>query len=589
MIKKPEEDTVEIPSSINILTYNCWGLKYLAKWRSERLTAIGRSLATNVPTPEVVGLQECWTQEDYLSIRKQTRHILPHGKFYFSGIFGGGLAILSKWPIVESNMVRYPLNGRPTAFFRGDWFVGKGVACASIQLGPGRQNMIEVFNTHLHAPYEREPSDSYLCHRTAQAWEIARLMRGAVERGHLVLGLGDFNMVPLSLAHQLITTHAPVQDVWRVLHPESSLGASSQPAERARDKGIPSARYNLQENGATCDSILNTWRWGKQQQKALFKGEVIAVDPYALDPRAKRLDYIFFGNGSSTSSDSAPWRIQSAKIGMTERHPSLNCSLSDHFSVEATITRVPKSQTFASDRLPDRRSTPEQTNDSALRALTNASLRPTLYTSYNASPTSSLLPPTLPRTPSPPTTNIPSSSSPSTARLPSGTYTEILTLVSIYKNREYRQRRLRLSHFVSSVVISIICFTGIWWSNHAGVSFMLVLVSTLNFGAGVIDGLIGGLFVGSELRALREFEWEMENAKAIAQQCEIRAELAGTVGAQDSHNNYLCLETRDDDDKMGPEEGKENREVEKELWEKVRGSEEYGGNEKIRKGSIGVT
>lgn len=38
-----------------------------------------------------------------------------------------------------------------------------------------------------------------------------------------------------------------------------------------------------------------------------------------------------------------------------------------------------------------------------------------------------------------------------------------------------------------------------------------MLVSTLGLGAGIIDGLIGGLFVGSELRALKEFEWEIRN------------------------------------------------------------------------------
>ena len=43
-----------------------------------------------------------------------------------------------------------------------------------------------------------------------------------------------------------------------------------------------------------------------------------------------------------------------------------------------------------------------------------------------------------------------------------------------------------------------------------------MLVSTLGFGGGVIDGLMGGLFVGSELRALREFEYEVKNARTLA-------------------------------------------------------------------------
>jgi sphingomyelin phosphodiesterase 2 len=57
--------------------------------------------------------------------------------------------ILSKWPIEESSMFRYPLNGRPTAFFRGDWFVGKGVACAKIRFGSGAKDVVEVFTTHV--------------------------------------------------------------------------------------------------------------------------------------------------------------------------------------------------------------------------------------------------------------------------------------------------------------------------------------------------------------------------------------------------------------------------------------------------------
>lgn len=142
-------EQAQYPKRIRVVSLNCWGLKFLAKYRHERLVEIGARLAASDPLPEIVGLQECWTQQDYQVIRQQTDHFLPYAKFYFSGIFGGGLAILSKWPIEESNMLRYPLNGRPTAFFRGDWFVGKGVACAKIRLGPGETDFVEVFCTHV--------------------------------------------------------------------------------------------------------------------------------------------------------------------------------------------------------------------------------------------------------------------------------------------------------------------------------------------------------------------------------------------------------------------------------------------------------
>ena len=282
------------PCEISIVTLNCWGLKYISKLRRERLREIGRQLAAADPQPHIVGLQECFTQEDYRSIRRETRFTLPYGKFYHSGAFGGGLAILSKWPIEESTMFRYPLNSRPTAFFRGDWFVGKGVAHAKIRYGPGPKQVLEVFNTHVrssqglpyhvvvdpianelsqtHAPYEQGPNDSYLCHRLAQAWEMSKLLRGAAERGHLVVGLGDFNMIPLSLEHRIITAYAPVRDTWRVLHPDSSVGPADHPAEKARRRPIPTAEFNILENGAASDGPYNTWRWSKQQQKLLGPG-----------------------------------------------------------------------------------------------------------------------------------------------------------------------------------------------------------------------------------------------------------------------------------------------------------------------------
>jgi sphingomyelin phosphodiesterase 2 len=47
---------------------------------------------------------------------------------------------------------------------------------------------------------------------------------------------------------------------------------------------------------------------------------------------------------------------------------------------------------------------------------------------------------------------------------------------------------------------------------------MLTMLSTFNLAAGIVNGLIGGLFMSSEIRALKEFEWEIENAKAMAEE-----------------------------------------------------------------------
>ena len=453
-------------NTVRILTLNCWGLKYLSQHRRARLAEIGRRLATHLPRLDIVGLQECWTYADYVSIRQQTRHVLPHGKFYHSGVFGGGLVILSRWPIDESSMFRYPLNGRPTAFFRGDWYVGKGVACARVRMPDGQS--IEVFNTHLHAPYEREPNDSYICHRTAQAWEIAKLMCHARERGSLVIGLGDFNMVPLSFAHVLVEARGGVWDVWRTLRPDSSVGASIDDAERERRSMLslpksPTVEESLRDHGHTCDSVLNTWRWNKAHRRELEKGRDRQVSLREKDESAKRLDYIFWG------ADSELWEIKEALVSMTERHPTLRCSLSDHFAVEAVIER----------RAP---------GAPPVEAVQTNGIQGDGNTQGSGGKQMAEHP------------------------LTTGCLEDILEMIDRYTLRERKQRRWRLSHFLGSCIVSIGCFIAIWWSPTNYVSFVLILVSSLGLVAGTLDGLIGGLFVGSELRALKEFEWEIRNA-----------------------------------------------------------------------------
>ncbi|KAI7209965.1 inositol phosphosphingolipid phospholipase C [Hortaea werneckii] len=462
---------LELPTSLRVISLNCWGLKFISKHRHERLVEIGRQLAKASPEPSIVGLQECWTQQDYLAIRELTKEILPYGKFYWSGIFGGGLAILSKWPIEESSMYRYPLNGRPAAFFRGDWYVGKGVACARIRIGPHPKDVVEVFCTHLHAPYEREPNDSYICHRTAQAWEIAKLMRHAAERGHMVLGLGDFNMIPLSLAHRLIETHSPVRDIWRVVNPDSAIGSANNPVEQARGKPVPTAQQCLVQNGTTCDSTFNTWRWSKQMRRDLERGKDSVIDPETPDLRAKRLDYVFFASPANHT-----WTVGEAEVGMTMRHPKLKCSLSDHFSIETTLLRQKD----------------DDDGDNAANKTTT---------------TTTKQPPTDPRQ---------QQQQETPSYLPLKTYDEILTMITKYDARERRQRRQRLTHFGLELCLSIGCLIAVWWSPRNFVAFLLMLLSTLGLSAGVLDGLMGGLFVGSELRALREFEFEMRNTRVLA-------------------------------------------------------------------------
>jgi sphingomyelin phosphodiesterase 2 len=300
-------------------------------------------------------------------------------------------------------------------------------------------------------------------------------MRAAAERGHLVIGMGDFNMIPLSLAHRIIETHSPVRDVWRILHPESSIGAARDKVEQTRGVPVPSAQFNMTVNGATCDSELNTWRWNQAHKKRLAKGENVQIDPAVPDPTPTRLDYIFFSSGRyhnpETTEETAEWELKEANVGMAMRHPTFHCSLSDHFSVEATLTRsstAPSAVKLSPLELPER-------------------------------------------------------------YLPIEVYDEILATTLKYQVRERVQRKLRIGHFFYQLSIAIGCLIGVWWSPENYVSFILMLLSTLGLSVGVIDGLMGFLFIGSEIRALKEFEWEVRNTRERAL---VKAGKTGSKGSQ---------------------------------------------------------
>lgn len=66
-----------------------------------------------------------------------------------SGALGAGLAIFTRFPIIEASIQPYSLNGAPIDVAAGDWFVGK--AAASIVILHPILNQLQVFNTHVRS------------------------------------------------------------------------------------------------------------------------------------------------------------------------------------------------------------------------------------------------------------------------------------------------------------------------------------------------------------------------------------------------------------------------------------------------------
>ncbi|KAJ3504279.1 hypothetical protein NM208_g16362 [Fusarium decemcellulare] len=95
-------------------------------------------------------------------------------------------------------------------------------------------------------------------------------------------------------------------------------------------------------------------------------------------------------------------------------------------------------------------------------------------------------------------------------------YDDIISMIQKYHAREVSQRYWRGVHFFVALLVWLACLVAVWFSPKNYVAFVLMLISSLGLAAGVVDGLLSLLFFSWEIRGLKEFEWEIRNAKAVA-------------------------------------------------------------------------
>nr|CAG8466628.1 8362_t:CDS:2 [Entrophospora candida] len=305
-------------TTLTVLTLNCWGLKFISKKLQQRMEAIADKLSQS--DYEIVCLQEVWVYDNYELICNKTRKRFPYSRFYSSGVFGSGLVVLSRYPIVEVNFHKYRLNGHPIKVTHGDWYVGKGVASAVVDHPVA--GLIEIFNTHTHAGYgSKNNTDVYLGHRTSQGWEISNLLRVSTSRGRNVIALGDFNSEPDSILYKLVTTHGQMTDSWASQNTSSSSNVSTTSLNNDAANNPFDPATSITKNGYTCDSPLNTWSniSFRQANHNHYGGE--------------RIDYVFYRKTSRF------W-CSGSRVVFTEKIPELGVSYSDHFGVEAKFTLV---------------------------------------------------------------------------------------------------------------------------------------------------------------------------------------------------------------------------------------------------------
>ena len=249
------------------------------------------------------------------------------------------------------------------------------------------------------------------------------------------------------------------------------------------------------------------------------------------------------------------WAVKDAKVGMMMRHPQLGCSLSDHFSVEATLVFHPLKEaqqqqllvpTTTSSKEKSTIPSPLPTTESVATTTAISSTGGTATANNNnndpVTPTAAafrngtfLQPPSNSSSlrqqyqQQDPITNGPLPSGPesqlrsfldtptsSPPFLPVPVYDEILALIHNYVRREQSQRRWRAAHFFAWLAVALGSLVAVWFVPESYAAFVLMLASTLGLAAGTVDGLMSLLFFKGELRTLREFEWEIRNAREQA-------------------------------------------------------------------------
>lgn len=271
---------------LSVLTLNIWGIPYVSKDRAVRVEAIGDVLASG--NYDIVSLQEVWSDSDYQYLKKRVEGVLPFAHYFYSGVVGSGLALLSKYPIVSALFHAWSVNGYVHRIQHGDWFGGKGVGFAKIAVN---DQLVNVYAAHLHAEYDRK-CDDYMAHRVIQAYDTAQFIEST--RGTAVLQIlaGDLNTEPGDLAYRVLQTNSKLIDT--------------------ADKKLYAAGH------------LGTNEIGSNSY----------TDPEAAKkyPQGKRIDYIMYRFG-----DNFEGRLLEHRLPLPDRIPGKDISYSDHEAVYAKI------------------------------------------------------------------------------------------------------------------------------------------------------------------------------------------------------------------------------------------------------------
>ncbi|MFP4499394.1 MAG: endonuclease/exonuclease/phosphatase family protein [Candidatus Hydrogenedentota bacterium] len=190
LLEEPPPSLSE-PLTLKIVTYNIASAYGFTTNRPERMRAIADVLTKL--DPDIVGFQEAFVKNDRaLLLDELSGSRLQHFVQFPSGTVGNGLLIASAWPIVEHYFHRFEQSNPWYKLWEGDWWAGKGVGLARIELPGGA--VVDVYNTHAQAG-RRHPT-GYREVRTSQMQGLSRFVAETATGSGPAFVVGDFNTKP---------------------------------------------------------------------------------------------------------------------------------------------------------------------------------------------------------------------------------------------------------------------------------------------------------------------------------------------------------------------------------------------------------
>ncbi|XP_075159885.1 neutral sphingomyelinase [Haematobia irritans] len=266
---------------LSVLTLNVWGIPFVSSDRAERMQHIGKELSTG--KYDIVSLQEVWTEKDSLLLQELTKTMLPYAHYFYSGVIGAGLLVLSKYPIVSALFHSWTVNGYFHRIQHADWFGGKGVGLCRIRVA---DRYIHLYNAHLHAEYDLD-NDDYKTHRVIQAFDTAQFIEATRWDADIQILAGDLNAKPSDISYKVLLHTAELKDACNI------------------------------------DSIsTNECKHNSYTSKKALK----------QNPAGQRIDHIFLH-----SSNAIKTTILEYKLPLPDRVPGKKFSYSDHEAVQVRL------------------------------------------------------------------------------------------------------------------------------------------------------------------------------------------------------------------------------------------------------------